>query len=94
MIGVRGAVEIRLVTADARGTGRRKIVVGVTLRAVQPGVRPREGKAGELRMIKLRAHPAVHGMALLAVGWEVQRGVAGVVGLLKVRAVAGEAGSR
>lgn len=88
MIGVRGAVEIRQMTADARGTGCRKVVVCVTLRAVQPGVRASEGKPGELRMIKLRSHPAVHGVALLAVGREVQRGVAGVVSLLKVRAVA------
>jgi hypothetical protein len=63
----------------------------VTARAGQRGVRPREGKAGKLRMIETHSNPAIHGVALLAVGWEAHRSMVRVCGLLKICAMAREA---
>ena len=59
-------IEIRHVAAVA---GRRRVVelpTRVAGGAIQIRVRAGQGKPGELQVIKLRAHPVVHGMALLA----------------------------
>ena len=88
VVGIVGSVEIRKVAANA-GSGRRgEVVIRVTLRAIEARVRAGESEAGEFRVIELRSQPAVHGMALLAVAGEAERGVAGIRGFLKVRGVA------
>ena len=97
VIWICGRVESRQMASYAAGGRGGEFVVRVTLRAVQPGVRAGEGEAGEFRMIELRSHPSLHGVALLAVGGEIERRVAGVVGFLKVCGMArdtfgGEAG--
>src|SRR5260370_24165155 len=88
VIRIRGSIEIRQVTGDAGGGGGGEVVIGVTLRAIQPGVRSREGEVREFGVIELCPEPAVHGVALLAVRGEVKRRMAGIVGFLKVRGVA------
>ena len=87
VVRIRRAIEIREMTADAGGARRRKVVICVTLRAIQLRVGAGEGEPSELGMIKLRSQPAVHGVALLAVGRKVQRGVVRVIGLLEIGAV-------
>ncbi len=88
VIRIRGAIEVRQVTTDAGGGGGGEVVIGVTLRAIQPGVRSREGEVREFGVIELCPEPAVHGVALLAVRGEVKHRMAGIVGFLKVRGVA------
>lgn len=93
VVGIVGPIEVREMTPHAGRGGGIEVVVGVALRTIQRGVGPGEGKSGELSVIELGPQPAVHGVTLLAVGGEVQRGMAGVVSLLKVRRVARDAGS-
>lgn len=84
MIRARGGVEVCQMTACACGAGRRKVIVGVALGALQPRMRAGEGKTRELGMVKLCADPAIHGVALLAVRGEIKRGMARVGRLLKI----------
>ena len=90
VIWICGRVEVRQMASYAAGGRRGEIVVRVTLRAIHLGVRPRQGETCESRVIELHSHPSVHRVALLAVGWKVKRRVAGVVGFLKVRGMAGD----
>lgn len=61
-----GLIKVRHV-ASVAGRGRVvKLPARMTGRAIQRRVRASQGEAGELQVIELRAHPVVHGMALLA----------------------------
>ena len=72
MRGIARLVEVSQVAAHA-GSGRSgEFPTHVTRRAIQRGVRTGQGEAGELQMVELRAHPVVHGMALLATDGQVQ----------------------
>ena len=55
-------------------------------------MRSGQGKSGELGMIELRADPAVHGVAQLALVREADAGVVGIGGMGKFRRMAGNAG--
>jgi len=91
VVRIRSAVVIRQVAGDTRGARKVKHAVRVTARAAQRGVRPREGKARKLQMIEMHCNPAIHGVALLAVGREAKRNVGRAGGFLKIRAMAREA---
>ena len=67
VIGVRGAVEVGQVAADAGrvGAGQVVVVVHMALRALQGGMRPSQREAGG-RVIEGRVQPGRGGMALLA----------------------------
>lgn len=57
----------------------------VALGAFQIGVRPDQRKSGVAQVIKFRAQPRIHvAVALLALGGEIQRHVAGTAGLLEI----------
>jgi len=77
---VLGTVKVLQMATHASGTSTGENVVGVASRAFQLGVRSSQRKARELEMVKLRAEPAVHRMALLAVRPVADLGVAGIVG--------------
>src|SRR5579864_8615504 len=78
-LGVRwvaGLVEIRHVAAHATGRRVRELAAGVTGVAIQARMRPSQRKIGwRPRMVKLRAQPVVHGVALVARGGEVEQDV-------------------
>ena len=53
----------------------------------------RKGETGEFGVVKLGSEPAIHGVALLAVGRKVEGGMVGICGLLELRLMARDAGS-
>ena len=65
-------IEVRQVAAHASGHRSREFPTHVTRRAIQSGVRTGQSKTGELQMVELRAHPVVHGVALVATAGQVQ----------------------
>ena len=68
-------VEIRHVAADASGRCSHELVASVAGVAVQSRVGAGQGKARELQMVELRAHPVVHRVARLAGGRQIQSDV-------------------
>ncbi len=72
MRGIVRPIEIRQVAAHAGGRRSHEFSARVARCTVQRSVRPGQGKPGELKMVELRAHPVVHGVALLAARGQVQ----------------------
>jgi len=62
MIGVGGALQIRLVAVDACGWCSRKSSAYVARGAGQGGMRSRQRKMRNRRMVEFCAQPGVHGM--------------------------------
>ena len=92
-----GLVKVRHVAAHAgRRRATRKLAPRVAGAAIQRGVRSDQRKAGELHVIKLRRHPVVRGVALLAIRGKPKRNVidARRPGVHKFFLVAGQARSR
>ena len=91
-----GLVEIRHMAAVAGGGRVVEFPARVTSGAIQRGVRARQRETGELQVIKLRAHPVVHGVALLARDRETQGDVINADGLGadEILLMAGVAGGR
>ena len=69
---VIGFVEVRHVAANACGRGAHEFATGMAGGAVQSGVRSDQGKASKFEVIKPRAHPVVHGVALFTGGGKIQ----------------------
>src|SRR5580704_402801 len=67
-----GLIEIRHVTANARSGRGIKSSAGMAGVAVQSGVGTHQREPGHRQVVKLRAHPIVHGVALLAPGGELE----------------------
>lgn len=88
------SVEILQMATGAGGASAGEVVIQVTGGAIDARMRTRQRKAGELGMIELRAQPAIHRVALLAIRGVANAGVARVVGLRVVGGVARYAGSR
>lgn len=63
VIGVGCSVKVRLVAGVARRRRRRKVIVGVALRAGQRGVNSRQGIVGIESVIKSYAGPIRCGVA-------------------------------
>jgi len=66
VIGILGGVVFLGVAADTVRASPLEVSITVAGRAVQLCVHPGEREARELRMIKRRAQPTVHGVALFA----------------------------
>ena len=69
---ITGLVEVCQVTAHAGCWRAYKLSPNVTGGAIKIGVRAGKGETRELEMVKLRAHPVVHRVALFAAGGQVQ----------------------
>jgi hypothetical protein len=69
---VIGLVEVRHVAANASGRGAHEFAAGMAGGAVESGVRSDQGKASKFEVIKPRAHPVVHGVALFTGGGKIQ----------------------
>jgi len=70
-----GFIEVRHVAAHAGRRRAHKFSAGVAGVAVERGMRAHQRETRELQVIELRAHPVVHGVALLAGDGQVQRNV-------------------
>lgn len=79
VVGICGRVKVLKVASDASRSRSAEVVVGMAGGAFQPRMRSGESEAREPGMVELRAQPAVHGMALLAVGGISNGGVAGII---------------
>ncbi len=88
VVWIVGPVEVLQVAAHTIGTRGAEVVVGMACRALQLGVRARQGKTRELGVIKRRSQPAIHPMAELALCGEADRGVVGIARPGKVRGMA------
>jgi len=73
-------VEVRQVAAHASGGRAHKFPADVAGVTVESSVRAHQRKSGELHVIELRAHPVVHGVALFAGDWQIQRHVINACG--------------
>ena len=87
MVGVIGALKILQVTGDAQRAEVGEIAAHVAGLALQRGVRPGEGKAGE-GMIECGVGPGNGAVANGAVGGKSGGGMVGVGGALKIGHVA------
>ena len=68
-LGMRGIVrlvEVGQVAANARRRRAHELATGMAGIAIQGGMCADQRESRELHVIELRAHPVVHGMALLA----------------------------
>ena len=70
-----GFVEVRHVAADASRRRRHEFPARVAGVAIQSRMGSAQGKARELQMVELRAHPVVHRVAGLAGGRQIQSDV-------------------
>ena len=61
-----GLVEIRQMAANAGGRGVVELSSRMASAAIERCVGARQREAGELQMVKLGAHPVVHGVAVFA----------------------------
>jgi hypothetical protein len=68
-------IEVRHVAAHATCRRQRELAARMAGVAIQRRVRAYQREAGELHMVELRAHPVIHGVALLALDWHPQRDV-------------------
>ena len=73
--GIVGLVKVGQVAAYAGRRSIGELPARMARRAVQRGMRSRQREPGELQVVKPRAHPVVHGVALFAGGGEIQRDV-------------------
>lgn len=78
-------------TTRTGGAGHIEIAADVAGRAVQRGVHPGQGKAGELGVVEIRSQPTVHGVAGLAGGRKSRGLVIREFGLRERLRVAGDA---
>ena len=91
VIGIRGAIVVRKVAGHALRRCPGEDSIGVTLRALDGGVRPGQREAGELRVVKAGARPDVDVVTALAGGWQFRRHMVQRRGALIVLKVAGHA---
>jgi hypothetical protein len=69
---ITGLVEVCQMTAHAGGWRSHKLSVYVAGGAIEIRVSSSQSKSGELKMVKLCAHPVVHRVALFATGGQIQ----------------------
>ena len=96
-LGVRrvvGLIEVRHVAAVASCGRIVELSTRVAGGTIEGSVGAGQGKASELQVIKLGAHPIVHGVALFAGHWQTQRNVvdADRLGADEILLMAGVAG--
>jgi len=91
VIGIRRALEIRHVTADAGGIGEVVVVVEVTVGALPRRHRVHAGQRKSRRvMIELRVQPVIRAVASIASHGKLASYVIGIGGSVVVRFVARE----
>jgi len=74
-LGVRrivGLIKVRHMTAHTGCRGIHELPAGVASAAIERCVRTDQRETSELQMVKLRAHPVVHRVALLALDRQAQ----------------------
>jgi hypothetical protein len=91
VVWILGVVEVRQVTARTIRPCGCEVIVGVASGTFQRGVHAGQVKPSRLGVIELRAQPTVHGMALLAIRGEVDRGMVRAGGLGEFSGMAGDA---
>ena len=91
VIGIRRAIVVGQVAGQALRRGPGEDSVGVTLDALDGGVRPGQREAGELRVVEAGAGPDVNVVAALAGDRQLRRRVVQRRGTLIVLKVAGDA---
>ena len=91
VIGIRRAIVVGQVAGQALRRGPGEDSVGVTLDALDGGVRPSQCETGELRVVEAGARPDVYVVAALAGDRQLRRHVVQRCGSLIVLKVAGDA---
>ena len=91
VIGIGRFIVVRQVASHALRRRPGEDSVGVTLGALQGGMRPGQWEVGELRVVKAGARPGVDVVATQAGGWQFRRHMVQRCGSLIVLKVAGDA---
>lgn len=93
MIRIRRPVVILDVATVAVGWRPLELLVEMASSARKRGMRACQCETGELKMVELRVEPGICAMTGLASGGEAESFVVGIDCLLKLRGMAGNAGS-